>query len=56
MNWGDSEQGPSTTVQKMIGEQVAQTKATLFSPGGMNKWLIIGVAVVAIIFFVKKVT
>jgi hypothetical protein len=54
MNWGDSEQGPSTTVQKMIGEQVALTKSAL-TAGGAKSWLIMGAVIIAIIFLVKKV-
>jgi len=55
MNWGDSEQGPSTSVQRMIGEEIAKTKSTI-TGSGMKSWLIAVIAVVAIIFFVKKVS
>jgi hypothetical protein len=45
----------SPAIQNMIGEQVALAKST-FGSGSTKNWLFIAIAVVAIIFFVKKVT
>ena len=55
MNWGDSEQGPSNTVQQILRESVSQTEKAL--TGTKTKSiLIVFLAVVVIVFFVKKVS
>jgi hypothetical protein len=46
----------SPAIQSMLGEYVSDAKAALSGGGGIKGWLFVGVAVVLVIFFVKKVS